>query len=134
VKIQQIHHVSLQVKDLARSCAFYREVLQLESIPRPAFRSQGAWFGLNADQQLHLIGGRTEPVSSAIRGNHFALEVETLEQCTTQLKALGVPFSGPQQRSDGAVQVFLTDPDGHVIELFAPAASPEPAPNPPELG
>jgi len=33
----QLNHVALHVADIERSVAFYRDVLQLEPMPRPAF-------------------------------------------------------------------------------------------------
>ncbi|MCH7685631.1 MAG: VOC family protein [Planctomycetes bacterium] len=41
-----------------------------------------------------------------------------------QLKELGVPLlAGPQERPDGVVQLFVRDPDGHVVELCSPPAN-----------
>ena len=58
MKILELNHIALHVADLERSVAFYREVLRLVPIPRPAFDFPGAWFQLGAVQELHLIGGR----------------------------------------------------------------------------
>jgi lactoylglutathione lyase len=120
MKIQELNHVALHVADVARSCDFYRSVLQLEQIPRPAFTFAGAWFRLGANQELHLIGGRTEPVASSNRGNHFALRVDELDSWEMHLGKAGAEFRPRKLRPDGAWQVFLRDPDGHVIELFTP--------------
>ena len=49
------HHISLPVRDVSRSVAFYRDILGLTQIDRPNFNFQGAWFALGPDQQLHLI-------------------------------------------------------------------------------
>ena len=129
MKIQELNHVALHVADVARSCEFYRGVLQLEQISRPAFTFPGAWFRLGADQELHLIGDRSEPVNSGHRGNHFALRVDALDSWEAHLKKVGAEFRPRKQRPDGAWQVFLRDPDGHVIELFTPPPSSAP-PNP----
>jgi len=48
MKINSLHHVSLTVTDLERSRRFYREVLGLQEIARPAFNFPGAWFQLGA--------------------------------------------------------------------------------------
>jgi lactoylglutathione lyase len=123
MKIRELNHVALHVADVERSCGFYRDVLQLEPMQRPAFTFPGAWFRLGALQELHLIGERGEPVSSGNRGNHFALQVEDLDAWERHLEKAGADFRRRKQRPDGAWQVFLRDPDGHVIELFAPAGS-----------
>ena len=68
MKVLELNHVAIHVTDVERSVAFYRDVLRLEPIPRPAFTFPGAWFRLGVDQELHLIGERTEKVISHNRG------------------------------------------------------------------
>lgn len=116
MKQLQLNHVALHVADVPASEAFYRDVLQLEQIPRPAFTFPGAWFRLGTDQELHLIGNRQQPVHSHNRGNHYAILVDDIDAWERHFQTLGVP-SRRQQRPDGAHQVYVTDPDGHVIEL-----------------
>ena len=94
---------------------FYAEVLVLPSLPRPAFPFPGAWFRIGAQQELHLIGERTE--DGSITRGHFALLVSDLDAVATRLKTAGVEFRGPKARPDGARQIFTADPDGNVIEL-----------------
>jgi lactoylglutathione lyase len=114
----ELNHVALHVKDVEKSCQFYRDILLLEPIPRPAFTFPGAWFRLGVFQELHLIGERGEPVHSHHRGNHFALRVDDLDAWETHLKQSAWDFRPRKTRPDGIQQVFLADPDGHVIELF----------------
>jgi lactoylglutathione lyase len=118
VKIQELNHIALHVADVSRSSDFYRTVLRLESIPRPAFTFPGAWFRLGTTQELHLIGERGDPVFSGNRSNHFALRVDDLDSWAAHLKGLGARFAAKKQRPDGAWQIFLSDPDAHAIELF----------------
>jgi len=120
--IRELNHVALHVADVTASCAFYARVLRLQPLPRPAFDFPGAWFRLGARQELHLIGDRTEPVSSGSRKNHFALQTDDLAVWETHLKNVGADFRPKKPRPDGAWQIFVRDPDGHVIELFTPPA------------
>lgn len=120
MQIHELNHVALHVADVEKSSAFYRNVLQLEPMPRPAFTFPGAWFRLGTHQELHLIGERVEPVVSGNRGNHFALRVEELDSWEAHLQKVRAEFRPRKQRPDGAWQVFVRDPDGHVIELFTP--------------
>ena len=120
MKILELNHVALHVADVEMSCEFYRRVLLLEPLPRPAFSFPGAWFRLGANQELHLIGERGEPVSAGNRGNHFALRVDELDSWEQHFQERGADFRPRKERPDGAWQVFLRDPDGHVIELFTP--------------
>jgi catechol 2,3-dioxygenase-like lactoylglutathione lyase family enzyme len=122
MNIAELNHVALHVANVERSCEFYRTVLRLEAIPRPAFDFPGAWFRLGAAQELHLIGDRVAPVVSSNRGNHFALRVDELDSWEAHLKKVSAEFRPRKQRPDGAWQIFLRDPDGHVIELFTPAS------------
>jgi len=113
----QLNHVALHVADLEKSVAFYRDVLRLEPIPRPAFNFPGAWFRLGVDQDLHLIGGRDRDVNSHNRGNHFALLVDDFDAWEKYLVDNKVNFAPRRVRPDGALQLYVIDPDGHYIEL-----------------
>jgi lactoylglutathione lyase len=117
VLIRQLNHVAIHVADVERSVAFYRDVLQLEPIPRPAFTFPGAWFRLGVDQDLHIIGERTREVISHNRGNHFALLVDDFDAWERHLTACGAKFAPRRVRPDGANQLFVIDPDGHYVEL-----------------
>jgi catechol 2,3-dioxygenase-like lactoylglutathione lyase family enzyme len=120
VLIAQLNHVALHVADVERSVAFYRDVIGLKPIARPAFTFPGAWFGIGVDQELHLIGERTKEVVSHNRGNHFALLVDDFDAWERRLTDLGVTFVPRRTRPDGAWQLFVIDPDGHYVELCTP--------------
>jgi lactoylglutathione lyase len=115
--IAQLNHVALHVADVERSVVFYRDVLKLKPIPRPAFSFPGAWFLLGADQELHLIGGRSQDVHSHNRGNHFALLVDDFDGWERYLTENQVRFDPRRTRPDGALQLYVVDPDGHYIEI-----------------
>ena len=120
MKTLELNHVAVLVSDVEKSCGFYRDVLRLEPMPRPAFNFPGAWFRLGAAQELHLIGGeKVEARAIPARGNHFALRVDDPEEWRRHLQDLGVMIRGPVKRPDGATQIFFGDPDGHLIELFS---------------
>jgi catechol 2,3-dioxygenase-like lactoylglutathione lyase family enzyme len=52
------------------------------------------------------------------RNHHFAFQVEDARASAEKLKSLGITLlDDAKLRPDGAVQVFLTDPDHHVVEL-----------------
>jgi len=117
VRFAQLNHVALHVADVEKSVAFYRDVLHLEPIPRPAFSFPGAWFRLGVDQELHLIGGRDREVVSHNRGNHFALLVDDFDAWEKYLTENHVEFAPRRTRPDGAQQLYVIDPDGHYVEL-----------------
>ena len=117
MNINQLDHVAIHVADVERSCRFYADVLKLEPLPRPAFDFPGAWFRLGATQELHIIGDRDQPVISHNRGNHYALQVADIDPWEAHFQEIGFQYLLRQVRPDGATQIFLTDPDGHYIEL-----------------
>jgi catechol 2,3-dioxygenase-like lactoylglutathione lyase family enzyme len=121
MKIFGLDHVALHVKDLDASRAFYRDVLQFEALPRPAFDFPGAWFRIGMGHELHLIGERGQPVTSHRQGNHFAMETDDLDAWENHFKKIGFTRSLRKSRPDGAGQIFIEDPDGHVIELTCKA-------------
>src|SRR5437763_16248574 len=120
MKIRELNHVAIHVTDVERSSSFYRSVLQLEPIPRPAFSFPGAWFRLGTNQELHLIANLRSPFFPSHENNHFALSVDDLDGWERHLKEAGTDFALRKQRPDGPWQVFLRNPDGHVVELFTP--------------
>jgi catechol 2,3-dioxygenase-like lactoylglutathione lyase family enzyme len=140
IEIASLHHVSLAVTNLNRSKAFYRDVLGLKEIERPAFEFAGAWYAIG-DRQLHLIVHdkptlRTRGIDS--HDVHFALRVTSYGEAEAFLKSLGYSsdtrddmkrLRENQWGKAGFPQLFILDPDRHVIELNAERVD-EPAPNP----
>ena len=120
MNIIHLNHVAIHVADVERSVAFYRDVLRLAPIPRPGFTFPGAWFRLGADQELHIIGERKSDVVSHNRGNHYALMVDDLDAWEEHLQAARANYLPRRTRPDGALQIFVIDPDGHYVELCTP--------------
>ena len=120
MKHTHLNHVALHVEDVERSVAFYRNVLGLEEIPRPAFDFPGAWLRLGDDQELHLIAGRQQEPQVRSGANHFALMVEDMDVAEKVLEERGAEVSARRTRPDGAFQIYLEDPDGHTIEICTP--------------
>jgi catechol 2,3-dioxygenase-like lactoylglutathione lyase family enzyme len=121
MRVTGLDHVGLHVADPGRSRAFYTAVLGLEEIARPDLGFPGHWLRVGTRQELHLIG-RNAHTDAPPAERHFALAVTDLDAWLERLRAHGVAASGPRQRPDGARQVFLRDPDGHVIELLERAS------------
>lgn len=117
MEIEELNHVAIYVKDVSASITFYQKLLESEQLPRPAFSFPGAWFRLGTRQELHLIGNRQEELTFH-RRHHFALKIKSIQKAEEHLRNKGIEFSGPKPRPDGALQIFLQDPDGYHIELF----------------
>ena len=123
IEILSYNHVGLAVKDLKTSVIFYREIIGLSPLDVPdnmlAIRR---WFRVASGQELHLLLGRENPVANNDRnGAHFSLSIPTnsADGIEAFLKEKNVPYHR-QKRFDGAFQIYVTDPDGYVIELNEP--------------
>lgn len=110
--------VHLTVRDLSRSLAYYQERIGLRLLARnDGLASLGA-----GDTPLLLL--REQPAARRVRGvtglYHFALLTPSrreLARTLAHLLATDTPISGA---SDHAVSeaLYLTDPDGHGIEIY----------------
>ena len=123
--ITSLHHVAVCVTDIARSKRFYGNVLGLREVARPSFPFEGAWYELADGRQLHLIvhehprtlRGTTE---IDLRDGHFAFGVADYARTVKQLRDAGVPCEVRPDNVTPWQQVYVTDPDGNIIELNAP--------------
>ena len=129
IQVKSLDHVTIVVKDLDRSRQFYVTGLGMLEVPRPGFQFPGLWFQAGANQ-IHLIGEHvgTPPAGNPLpeqfrtsRSHHFAFLVEDAQAAYGRAQELGMKIvSPPKSRPDGFTQVFLNDPDGHVVELCSP--------------
>ncbi|MES2518070.1 MAG: VOC family protein [Bacteroidota bacterium] len=123
ITILSYNHVGLAVKDLKTSVTFYREIIGLSPLDVPdnllAIRR---WFKVAPGQELHLLLGREQPVANNDKNAaHFSLSIPTnsADGIEAFLKEKNVLYHR-QKRFDGAFQIYVTDPDGYVIELNEP--------------
>jgi len=117
------HHTSFPVADLAKSRAFYSGVLGLEEIERPdIFGIPGAWFKAGPCE-VHLIevgpdadvGQTSKTVNPAAR--HAAFAIEDYTEALEHLRGHGISVV---ETSPDFGQMWIADPDGHVLELIKP--------------
>jgi glyoxylase I family protein len=136
MKIASLHHVTLTVTDLDRSKQFYREILGLKEIARPAFPFPGAWFEVGDTQHLHLIVHddatfRAPHKGIDTRDVHFAVRVPSYQSALEFLRAKGYSqnlddrdfhkMEIKPKPTAGYPQIYIIDPDRHVIEINAEA-------------
>ena len=119
--VERLHHAAVTVTDIARARHFYSDVLGLREIPRPPFDFDGAWYAVG-DGQLHLIvhqPSRTRRGTRIIdpRDGHLALRVTDFDAALARLRTHGVPVMEQRTNSTPWAQIYITDPDGNVLEL-----------------
>jgi lactoylglutathione lyase len=134
----RLHHAGISVPDLDRSLTWYCEALGL----RPGFRFEVPPIGLRGAfalgegstgvELLEMAGAvpgapKTDPPSAnAIHGvNHVCFHVADLEAAYERVIASGAaavwdPRDSPEP---GMRMAYVTDPDGNLIELVAPASA-----------
>lgn len=116
--VADIHHVSLNVADTELALGFYRDVLGLTPLPRPALPSGGAWLDAGNGRQIHLI----EAVVPPDRGQHVAFAVADVDEAVARLRASGIEVTDPRSVGESGVrQAFAHDPDGNRVEFTQPA-------------
>ena len=128
----ELHHISLVTRDLQRSIAFYRDVLGLPRVERPAFKIAGAWFRLGT-LEIHVIDREdgTYRKHAIVDSDdvHFAVRVGDFESTVRELTSMGfredVANEDPMRilikrnSMAGYHQAYIRDPDSHVIEINA---------------
>ena len=122
----EFDHVTLVVAKVADSRKFYVDQLGFEEVPRPAFSFAGAWLKLGQTMihltEYHELSGESgwgdRAAKRTSRGHHIAYRTSDFEKVIKAIEYYGVKIAaGPKIRVDGAKQVFIYDPDQHVIEI-----------------
>jgi catechol 2,3-dioxygenase len=127
MKIQELGHVVLYVRDLERSRRFYRDVLGFNEIHSVAGLGGGAavYSSGRTHHELLLIqvGDDAAPIPDGRRVGmyHFGLKIGTtddeLRDAIRDLQDAGVTIVGA---SDHTVthSLYIQDPDGNELELY----------------
>jgi lactoylglutathione lyase len=109
-------HVSIGARDLEESVRFYGDFFGMEEIPSPDFPGPVRWLRAGG-LQLHLFYDE----GPAPLGHHFALDVDDFEEAFRRAEELGVRdgdrYSAVRELPDGAVQMYLRDPSGNLVEV-----------------
>ena len=124
--VKGVHGIRYQVKDVARSVAFYTQYLgfKLEHQQLPAFASVSL-----GDAHLLLSGPGASGSRPMPNGqnqepggwNRVVLKVSDLPGYISALESAGLRFRNQMETGPGGRQVQIEDPDGNPIELFEPA-------------
>lgn len=130
IRVTSFDHTTIICADLEATRRFYVDVLGMSEVPRPAFKFPGLWFQVG-NVQIHATqespeagkaGWADRAGSVASRGHHLAFAVDDVTKALEIVEAHGVPIASRlQQRPDGFKQLYLLDPDGHLVELVSRA-------------
>jgi catechol 2,3-dioxygenase-like lactoylglutathione lyase family enzyme len=120
LKVEGINHIVLHVTDLERSKRFYTDVLGFEDRHVSVGSSMKACFLRCGYQGLDLFEVDTGNAHGGEEMNHMALSVSTvdLDEIIGELSKNGVESSQRTPRNT----VFISDPDGHRIEMLPGSA------------
>lgn len=110
-------HVSIGARDLEESIRFYKDFFGMEEVPSPDFSGPVRWLRVG-DLQLHLFLDE-DPAPAR---HHFALDVDDFEAAYRKAQESGTQvasgnYSTVRELPDGAVQMYLRDPSGNLVEV-----------------
>jgi len=115
--VTQLHHVNVTVSAALEAATkdFYRKVLDLEQVPKPAAaRQNGAWYQIGATQ-LHLSVDDEEqgPLSS----RHICFAVSDLGAAEKRFRDAGVEIIPDPRPNPGSSRFYVRDPGGNQLEI-----------------
>ncbi len=113
MKLNKLHHVSINVCNVEDAGRFYQEKLGFEKVYRPELGIPGMWLQIG-DHQLHLIQVENH---QAPKGQHFALQVDDIQSARSELMNRDVKVGKISQQPNGNQQCFFFDPSDNMIEL-----------------
>ncbi|WP_313340941.1 VOC family protein [Stenotrophomonas sp.] len=134
-EIQRIDHVVLRVQDLARSVAFYRDVLGCTvARERPSLGMVHLHAGASMIDLISVDGslGQRGGAAAGAQGRnleHLCLRVEPFDegQLREHLQMHAIAVEGKVSSNMGAegdgLSLYLRDPDGNAVELKGPSSA-----------
>lgn len=115
-----LDHFNLRTRKFAETVRFYEHVLGLENGPRPDFDFPGAWMYSEGKAVVHLVditpsSEPQKPDSGVV--HHVAFVSRGFNAMKQHLQQLGVKFDTVEVPGGQLWQIFITDPNGVVVEL-----------------
>jgi len=135
IHVRRIDHVAIHVDDVAATGAFYTDVLGLERVAPPSTMTVRARADLQLavgtppptggmwveapGSQVHMIRAeRVEGVPNPF-GPHVAFEVDDFDAAKRTLAERGLHYVEAPASAIPFKQLWLLDPSGNTVELWA---------------
>ncbi len=128
-----LDHVNVRTPDPARTLGFFRDVLQMRVGPPPFATetgdgSKGGWVYDSDDRPVVHVGGADSPYPTdatipfvVARGggavHHVALNCSGFDELKARFDSLGIEFGEADYSQFGFRQLFVTEPNGVLLEL-----------------
>ena len=115
-----LDHFNIRTRKLADTVRFYEEVLELKKGDRPNFSFPGAWMYSEGKPVVHLVDiSNTEEPQKPDSGvvDHVAFASRGFSGMKQRLNSKGLPFESREVPGGELWQIFVTDPNGVMIEL-----------------
>jgi len=115
-----LDHFNIRTRKLGETVRFYEEVLDLKKGERPNFAFPGAWMYSEGKPVVHLVdisqtSEQQKPDSGVV--HHVAFASRDFAGMKQRLKSKGLPFDVREVPGVDVWQIFVTDPNGVMIEL-----------------
>lgn len=120
-KVEAIDHVALAVRDVARSVAWYQQVLGLERVHKDVWGDFPAMVGIGTTSlalfPIQDKDPKPPPGKDTVAMRHVAFRAtrSCFDAAQAHLENLGIEFEF--QDHDIAHSIYFFDPDGHEIEI-----------------
>jgi catechol 2,3-dioxygenase-like lactoylglutathione lyase family enzyme len=124
--LQNILHISVKTADVPGTVEFYRDLLGMMEVDRPAFDFPGAWLATpppTGGILIHLYGGKTALNASGVVPtgggaiDHVAIGGVGFEEMRQKLMKSGKQWRQNIPPGTQLWQLFIRDPNGILIEL-----------------
>jgi catechol 2,3-dioxygenase-like lactoylglutathione lyase family enzyme len=125
-----LNHYFVRANNLEETKNFYCDVLGFEEMPRPNFPFPGYWLGAGGqitvhmgphgipNSELYYLG--TKPTARTDQTgvvDHIAFLATEPKEFIERFKSMGMPYRPRFLSESSLYQLFVTDPNGLVIEL-----------------
>ncbi len=125
MSVGTLDHFNIRTSKLADTIRFYEDILGLNSGDRPNFSFPGAWMYSEGKAVVHLVdisqtSEQQKPDSGVV--HHVAFASRDFAGMKQRLESKGMAFDARQVPGGALWQIFVSDPNGVMIELNYEAA------------